>query len=96
MRFTPITPMLTDAEVTWLVQEDAVEGADYDIQRLTWLWQATCEQDFKLCEDNQAGMNSRRYEPGPYSEVEGVESFVQWYVDQMKQTGPCCPPTAFD
>jgi len=95
LRFTPLHALLTEVEVSWLVREDAVEGADYDIQRLTWLWQATCEQDFKLCEDNQAGVNSRHYEPGPYSEVEGVESFVQWYIDQMKQSGSSAAAKSF-
>jgi phenylpropionate dioxygenase-like ring-hydroxylating dioxygenase large terminal subunit len=85
MRFNPIHTQLTDAEVSWLVREDAVEGMDYDVGQLTWLWKATCEQDFKLCEDNQEGVNSRHYEPGPFADVEGVESFDRWYLEQMRR-----------
>lgn len=62
-------------------REDAVEGVDFDVERVTWLWRATTEQDVRLCENNQRGVNSRRYQPGPYSETEGeVEAFIQWYL----------------
>jgi hypothetical protein len=37
-RFTPRAPRLTDCEVTWLVNGSAVEGKDYDLATLTWLW----------------------------------------------------------
>jgi Rieske 2Fe-2S family protein len=67
------------------VRADAVEGRDYDPQRVSAFWRATGEQDFKFCEDNQAGVNSSRYEPGPYSWMEGgTERFVNWYLDQLK------------
>jgi Rieske 2Fe-2S family protein len=83
-RFAPVAPMLTDAELIWLVREDAVEGRNFDLKRVTWLWQVTTEQDVRLCENNQAGVNSRRYQPGPYSETEGeVEEFIQWYLRQI-------------
>jgi Rieske 2Fe-2S family protein len=83
-RFTPLSPMLTEVELTWLVREDAVEGVDYDVERVTWLWRVTTEQDVRLCENNQAGVNSRRYQPGPFSETEGeVEGFVRWYLGQI-------------
>ena len=83
-RFTPLEPMLTEAEISWLVREDAVEGVDYDVERVTWLWRVTTEQDVRLCENNQAGVNSRRYQPGPYSQTEGeVERFIQWYLREL-------------
>jgi len=77
----------TRAEVTWLVRGDAREGVDYDLGKLTEFWRLTSEQDWKLCEGNQAGVNSRRYEPGPYAPDEGnVEHFVRWYLDQLDAT----------
>ncbi len=83
-RFTPIDPKLTEVELTWLVREDAVEGVDYDLERVTWLWRVTGAQDVKLCENNQAGVDSRRYQSGPYSQVEGeVDRFIQWYLNQI-------------
>jgi len=84
LRFTAATAVTTHAQVQWLVRGDAVEGRDYDVGRLTEFWKLTCEQDWKLCEDNQAGVASRRYEPGPYAPDErGVKHFVQWYLDRM-------------
>ena len=80
----PISPTRTRALVTWLVRGDAREGIDYEVLRLTEFWRLTSEQDWKLCEDNQAGVNSRFYEPGPYAPDErGVEHFVRWYLSHM-------------
>jgi Rieske 2Fe-2S family protein len=74
--------------VDWLVRADAREGVDYQVDRLAWFWRTTGEQDWKLCEDNQAGVNSRRYQPGPYAPDEhrdgrGTEQFVLWYLDKL-------------
>ena len=80
----PVSPTTTRARVTWLVRSDAREGVDYEVPRLTEFWRLTSEQDWKLCEDNQAGINSRFCEPGPYSPDErGVEHFVRWYLEQL-------------
>jgi Rieske 2Fe-2S family protein len=84
MRTTPVAPTRTRVDVCWLVREDAMEGADYDVERVTAFWKATGEQDWKLCEDNQAGVSSRRYEPGPYAPSEAaIETFLQWYLQQL-------------
>ena len=47
----------------------------------------TSMQDKKITEDNQAGVLSSRYEPGPYSEHERkVISFDQWYLNQLRKS----------
>ncbi len=80
MRLAPVSLRTTRADMEWLVAEDAVEGRDYDVTRVTDFWRLTAEQDWKLCEDNQAGVNSTRYQPGPYALVEnGVAHFTHWY-----------------
>lgn len=85
IRFTPLGPTTTKSEVSWHVHKDAVESREYDVDRITWLWRKTFDQDYKICEDNQAGINSSRYRPGPYSKVEGmVDTFVQWYLRQIE------------
>lgn len=85
LRMTPKTPHLTHAEVCWLVRGDSREGPDYDVQRLTEFWRLTSEQDWELCENNQKGVNSSKYVPGPYAPTEaGVEHFVQWYLGQLQ------------
>ncbi|MCI0625001.1 MAG: aromatic ring-hydroxylating dioxygenase subunit alpha [Acidobacteria bacterium] len=82
LNMKPVGPNLTLYELNWFVREDAVEGVNYDIDRVTAFWRITTEQDIQLCENNQRGVNSSRYEPGPYSPVEldQVERFVQWYL----------------
>lgn len=68
----------------WLVHEDAVEGADYDVGHLTELWNITNRQDRDLVENNQRGVNSVGYTPGPYSRNDEsyVLRFTDWYCDK--------------
>jgi Rieske 2Fe-2S family protein len=83
-RFTPRGLYNTDCEITWLVNESAVEGKDYDRAALTWLWDVTTIADKKIIERNQAGVDSRFYEPGPLSKFEDFSGrFLQWYVTTM-------------
>jgi Rieske 2Fe-2S family protein len=78
-RFVPQTVDYTEMEVIWLVRGDAVAGMDYNEDRLTWLWRVTSEADKRIIELNQQGVNSRWYEPGPYSPMEQhAARFVQW------------------
>jgi Rieske 2Fe-2S family protein len=83
-RFVPRTVQHTEMEVIWLVHADAVEGKDYDLERLTWLWKTTSVEDKKIVELNQAGVNSRFFEPGPYSQQEAYAlRFVDWYLKEL-------------
>jgi phenylpropionate dioxygenase-like ring-hydroxylating dioxygenase large terminal subunit len=83
-RFIPRTVEHTEMEVLWLVHNEAVEGVDYDVGRLTWLWKTTSVQDKKIVEMNQAGVNSRYFEPGPYSLQETYAGrFVDWYLQDL-------------
>jgi phenylpropionate dioxygenase-like ring-hydroxylating dioxygenase large terminal subunit len=86
MRLTAVSPSRTDIELTWLVDGNAVEGTDYNIERLTDFWRITGEQDWELCENNFRGVESSHYHPGPYAPVEiEVARFVDWYVDRMRE-----------
>ncbi|MGP0057593.1 MAG: aromatic ring-hydroxylating oxygenase subunit alpha [Steroidobacteraceae bacterium] len=83
-RFIPRTVDRTEMEVLWLVDEAAVEGTDYEVERLTWLWKTTSAEDKKIVEMNQAGVNSRFFEPGPYSLQEPfADRFVTWYLQEL-------------
>jgi Rieske 2Fe-2S family protein len=84
-RVRPVSAGLTQVEVSFLVHEDAVEGEDYEPEKVAHVWKATSEQDWKLCENNYAGIKSLAYEPGPFSEIteSSVESFLRWYLDQL-------------
>ena len=84
-RFTPRGQRSTDCEITWLVNGSAVEGRDYDRAALTWLWDVTTIADKTIIERNQAGVDSRFYEPGPLSPMEEfTQRFLEWYVATMR------------
>jgi Rieske 2Fe-2S family protein len=88
MRMTPVSARHTRMTVTWFVNETAEEGHDYDIANVMAFWHTTGEQDWKLCSDNQAGVNSRAYRPGPYGEKEvAVKIFQEWYLNQLRDVG---------
>jgi phenylpropionate dioxygenase-like ring-hydroxylating dioxygenase large terminal subunit len=84
-RFTPRGLRVTDCEITWLVNETAVAGRDYDVANLTWLWDVTTIADKKIIERNQAGVDSRFYAPGPLSTMEDfTQRFLLWYVAHLR------------
>jgi Rieske 2Fe-2S family protein len=83
-RVLPLSANRTEVRTTWLVHEDAVEGVDYDIQRLTEVWTATNDQDRILAENNHKGIRSSAYEPGPYAPSEFMlNNFSEWYAGKM-------------
>ncbi len=84
-RLLPLGPQRTQVRVMWLVDRDAVEGRDYQLDQLMPFWQLTSQQDWQLCERAQRGINSTRYVPGPYSTHKeyNVEAFVRWYLKQL-------------
>ena len=77
----PIGPRETHVIGKWLVHKDAVEGVDYDVDKLIELWNTTNLQDRDLVENNQAGVDSFGFKPGPFStEAEALAiRFVDWY-----------------
>jgi glycine betaine catabolism A len=81
----PLSPERTLLRTKWLVHKDAVEGVDYDLKKLTEVWQMTNEQDGTLVGYTQCGVRSRAYEPGPYSPyTEGlVDKFCNWYIERI-------------
>ena len=77
----PVGPSETHVVSKWLVHEDAVEGVDFEVEALADLWTRTNLQDKELAENNEAGVRSPGYRPGPYStEAESLTiRFVDWY-----------------
>jgi phenylpropionate dioxygenase-like ring-hydroxylating dioxygenase large terminal subunit len=83
-RFIARTPASCALEIVWLVRGDAREGADYDRERLTWLWRVTSEADKRIVEQNQLGVLSRFYEPGPYAPMEeNTRRYIEWYLGEI-------------
>ena len=82
-RFTPRSVDETDAELFWFVRADASDD-DVDLERMIWLWHVTTIADKKIIEDNQQGVNSRFYQPGPYSPMEDPTlGLVDWYLERI-------------
>ncbi len=86
-RLLPGGPRLTRIRVSWLVDENAVEGRDYELADIMPFWQLTSEQDWVICERQQKGINSTAYAPGPYSTFKeyNVEGFVKWYLRMLQR-----------
>jgi glycine betaine catabolism A len=84
-RILPLDPMRTQLTTKWLVHRDAVAGVDYDLVDLTRVWLATNEQDRRIVRENQVGVSSPSYEPGPFSHPQegGVGQFVDWYCARL-------------
>ena len=85
--FIPKGPNDTDIEIMWLVNENAIEGVDYNVEDLTWMWHKTTLEDKRIIEDNQKGVLSKKYEPGPLSKMEmGLEKLKKWYLKHLEES----------
>jgi glycine betaine catabolism A len=84
-RLLPAGLQRTAVRVTWLVAADAVEDRDYRLADIMPFWQLTSEQDWKLCERAQKGVNSSHYLPGPLSTYKeyNVDAFLRWCLHQL-------------
>ncbi|MDH4040986.1 MAG: aromatic ring-hydroxylating dioxygenase subunit alpha [Gammaproteobacteria bacterium] len=87
-RFIPRDVGSTDMEVVWFVRGDAVEGVDYDREKLTWLWHHTTLEDEYIITRNSHGVNSRFFEPGPYHPVfeNELQAFMAWYLATLSKS----------
>lgn len=86
-RFIPTGVQTTDIQTLWLVNEDAREGEDYELDKLTWLWDVTTRDDERIIRHNQEGVNSSFYQPGPLSTMEwGIVDFHTGYLGSLHQS----------
>ena len=82
---TPLSAGQTLLRTSWLVHEDAVEGVDYDPDRIAALWRTTNGQDCRFSQLNHLGITNDGYRQGPYAvEEKLVEAFKDFYVDRAK------------
>jgi phenylpropionate dioxygenase-like ring-hydroxylating dioxygenase large terminal subunit len=83
-RITPRAAQQTDVEFIWVTDASAPERDGFDVEKIKWLWHVTTLQDQTLIENNQRGVNSPAYEPGPYSKLEAdTADFTRWYLEQL-------------
>jgi len=82
--FSPVDHKNCQCEIYWFVRNDAVEGKDYDRDELMWLWDVTTYADEKIIVNNWNGVNSRYYQPGPFSDMERMERrYVEWILQEL-------------
>jgi len=85
--FLPKTNKKTYVELMWLVDNNAIEGIDYNKEEISWLWDETTLADKRIIENNQKGVLSKKYIPGPLSKMElGLEKFKNWYLKNLKKS----------
>jgi phenylpropionate dioxygenase-like ring-hydroxylating dioxygenase large terminal subunit len=85
-RFVPRSHQSCEMELIWLVRGDAVEGRDYDLDRLTWLWKVTTNEDKSIIERTAAGVRSHYFKPGPIAPMEQYElRYIAWYLEEIQR-----------
>lgn len=85
-RFIPKTVDSCEMELIWLVRGDAVEGKDYDLDKLTWLWKVTTAEDKAIIEHTARGVRSHYFRPGPIAPMEYNElRYIGWYLDEISR-----------
>ncbi len=85
--FFPVDHENCKCVVYWMVRGDAEEGKDYDVDKLTWLWDITTHADKTIIVNNWKGIKSRYYKPGPFSEQESAErSWVEWVLSELARS----------
>ncbi len=86
VRLTPAGLDHTAIRMIWLVDARAEEGKDYDLNELLPFWQLTAEQDWAICVNQQRGVSSHAYTPGPLSNDKeyNLDRFLRWYLKQME------------
>ena len=60
---------------------------DYKIDEMVWMWHKTTLADKRIIENNQKGIMSKKYTPGPLSTMEiGLKKLKFWYLNQLELT----------
>ncbi|MGB5247323.1 MAG: aromatic ring-hydroxylating dioxygenase subunit alpha [Woeseia sp.] len=84
--FTPVDAGHSRCEIYWLVRGDAAEGRDYDVNELTWLWDITTQADERIIVNNWMGVQSKYYQPGPFSAYEQMQArYIEWILQQLQE-----------
>ena len=83
-RFLPKSIDECVCDVSWFVKNTAVEGQDFQLDNLTWLWDVTTQADKTIIMNNQKGVDSRFYQSGRLSDMESFQqSFLNWYLQAL-------------
>jgi glycine betaine catabolism A len=84
-RLQPLAPGRTLVECQWLFPPEAMDREGFDPAYAVEFWDMTNRQDWHICEQSQLGVQSRAYQPGPYSKRESLS--VQFDREVLKALG---------
>ena len=83
-----LTPMSVDrtiVESEWMFHPDCAGDPGFNPSDAIAFWDVTNRQDWAIVERSQAGISSRRYEPGPYSARESIPA--AWDRNYLRMMG---------
>jgi Rieske 2Fe-2S family protein len=69
---TPVSVDRTIVESEWMFSPKNEGNPSFNPKDAIDFWDVTNRQDWDICEQSQLGIESRRYEPGPYSPRESI------------------------
>jgi Rieske 2Fe-2S family protein len=81
----PEAPARTRIFCSWLFHPDTLDNPDCNPDDGVEFWDMTNRQDWHICEQSQLGVQSRVYQPGPYSKREALS--VQFDREVLKALG---------
>ena len=82
----PVRAGLTRVRCQWLLPPEALARDGFDPAYAVQFWDITNRQDWTICEDQQEGVSSQAYVPGPFSLVRerNVAHFLDWYLGELR------------
>ncbi len=85
LEITPLAVDRTQMISEWYVHEDAVEGVDYDVNKLIEIFHITNEEDLALAKRNYQGIESVHFTPGPLNPTRerGIIDVHKMYLEMM-------------
>jgi Rieske 2Fe-2S family protein len=82
----PEAPNRTRIVCDWLAHPAEAAKPDFDLRDAIDFWDLTNRQDWHVCEQAQAGISSRGYRPGPYSNREDLlYAFDRFIVETLER-----------
>jgi len=84
----PTAPDRTINICEWHFHPDALAGSAFDASDVIEFWDMTNRQDWHVCELSQAGISSRAYTPGPYSNREDLLYAFDRMIVQLHTSNP--------
>jgi Rieske 2Fe-2S family protein len=80
----PLCAGRTHVDCIWLFDPATIAQPDFDPTDAVEFWDLTNRQDWHVCELAQLGVQSRAFQPGPYSHAEGLlHAFDREYLERM-------------